>query len=186
MEKEAQAMRDYLAEYGSYEKKKWAITEEYEKRIREAATDGEKDSLRGELKKKLSDLDLKELKDGLNWEAVFGDLDKVSSESLQSLRTRLKEYIDTQKDLQPDSLKDLVRAIDSIDKKLSERNPFAALESSMSRVKSTRPRKPITRPWKKGLKPSRRTPGPHWMPPETRSRGHWPRLRMPCTAAWGR
>lgn len=137
MEKEAQAMRDYLAEYGSYEKKKWAITEEYEKRIREAATDGEKDSLRGELKKKLSDLDLKELKDGLNWEAVFGDLDKVSSESLQSLRTRLKEYIDTQKDLQPDSLKDLVRAIDSIDKKLSERNPFAALESSMSRVKST-------------------------------------------------
>lgn len=67
------------------------------------------------MKKKLSDLDLKELKDGLNWEAVFGDLDKVSSESLQSLRTRLKEYIDTQKDLQPDSLKDLVRAIDSID-----------------------------------------------------------------------
>lgn len=137
MEKEAQAMRDYLAEYGSYEKKKWAITEEYEKRIREAVTDGEKDSLQGELKKKLSDLDLKELKDGLNWEAVFGDLDKVSSESLQSLRTRLKEYIDTQKDLQPDSLKDLVRAVDAIDKKLSERNPFVALESSMSRVKST-------------------------------------------------
>jgi hypothetical protein len=137
MEKEAQAMRDYLAEYGSYEKKKWAITEEYEKRIREAVTDGEKDSLQGELKKKLSDLDLKELKDGLNWEAVFGDLDKVSSESLQSLRTRLKEYIDTQKDLQPDSLKDLVRAIDAIDRKLSERNPFAALESSLSRVKST-------------------------------------------------
>ena len=136
-EKEAQAMRDYLSEYGNYEKKKWAITEEYEKRIREAVTDGEKDSLREELKKKLSDLDVQELKDGLDWEAVFGDLDKVSTESLQSLRTRLKEYIDTQKDLQPDSLKDLVRAIDAIDKKLNERNPFAALESSMSRVKST-------------------------------------------------
>ena len=136
-EKEARAMRDYLSEYGNYEKKKWAITEEYEKRIREAVTDGEKDSLREELKKKLSDLDVQELKDGLDWEAVFGDLDKVSTESLQSLRTRLKEYIDTQKDLQPDSLKDLVRAIDAIDKKLNERNPFAALESSMSRVKST-------------------------------------------------
>ena len=136
-EKEAQAMRDYLSEYGNYEKKKWAITEEYEKRIREAVTDGEKDSLREELKKKLSDLDVQELKDGLDWEAVFGDLDKVSTESLQSLRTRLKEYIDTQKDLQPDSLKDLVRAIDAIDKKLNERNSFAALESSMSRVKST-------------------------------------------------
>lgn len=137
MEKEAQAMRDYLAEYGSYEEKKLAITKEYEKRIAEATTEGGRKTLQEELKEKMAGLDLKELKDGLNWEAVFGDLDKVSSESLQSLRTRLKEYIDTQKDLQPDSLKDLVRAIDAIDKKLSERNPFAALESSMSRVKST-------------------------------------------------
>ena len=136
-EKEAQAMCDYLAEYGSYEEKKLAITKEYEKRIAEATTEGGRKTLQEELKEKMAGLDLKELKDGLNWEAVFGDLDKVSSESLQSLRTRLKEYIDTQKDLQPDSLKDLVRAIDSIDKKLSERNPFAALESSMSRVKST-------------------------------------------------
>ena len=136
-EKEAQAMRDYLAEYGSYEEKKLAITKEYEKRIAEATTEGGRKTLQEELKEKMAGLDLKELKDGLNWEAVFGDLDKVSSESLQSLRTRLKEYIDTQKDLQPDSLKDLVRAIDAIDKKLSERNPFAALESSMSRVKST-------------------------------------------------
>ncbi len=137
MEKEAQAMRDYLAEYGSYEEKKLAITKEYEKRIAEATTEGGRKTLQEELKEKMAGLDLKELKDGLNWEAVFGDLDKVSSESLQSLRTRLKEYIDTQKDLQPDSLKDLVRAIDAIDKKLSERNPFAALESSLSRVKST-------------------------------------------------
>lgn len=136
-EKEAQAMRDYLAEYGSYEEKKLAITKEYEKRIAEATTEGGRKTLQEELKEKMAGLDLKELKDGLNWEAVFGDLDKVSSESLQSLRTRLKEYIDTQKDLQPDSLKDLVRAIDAIDKKLSERNPFAALESSLSRVKST-------------------------------------------------
>lgn len=68
------------------------------------------------MKKKMADLDMEELKEGLDWEAVFGDLDKVSTESLQSLRIRLKEYIDTQKELQPDSLKDLVRAIDSIDK----------------------------------------------------------------------
>lgn len=136
-EKEAGAMRDYLSEYGNYEEKKLAITEEYEKRIREASTDGGRKTLMAELKKKIADLDIKELKEGLDWEAIFGDLDKVSTESLQSLRTRLKEYINTQKDLQPDSLKDLVRAIDAIDKKLSERNPFAALESSMSRVKST-------------------------------------------------
>ena len=136
-EKEAKAMRDYLSEYGSYEEKKLAITQEYEKRIAEATTEGEQKTLREELKKKTADLDMEELKEGLDWEAVFGDLDKVSTESLQSLRTRLKEYIDTQKDLQPDSLKDLVRAIDSIDKKLNERNPFTALKTSITRLQST-------------------------------------------------
>lgn len=136
-EKETEAMRDYLSEYGNYEEKKLAITQEYEKRIAEATTEGERKTLQEELNKKLADLDMEELKKGLDWEAVFGDLDKVSTESLQSLRTRLKEYIDTQKDLQPDSLKDLVRAIDSIDKKLNERNPFTALKTSISKVQST-------------------------------------------------
>ena len=136
-EKEAEAMRDYLSEYGNYEEKKLAITQEYEKRIAEATTEGEQKTLQEELKKKMADLDMEELKEGLDWESVFGDLDKVSTESLQSLRTRLKEYIDTQKDLQPDSLKDLVRAIDSIDKKLNERNPFTALKTSISQVQST-------------------------------------------------
>ena len=136
-EKETEAMRDYLSEYGNYEEKKLAITQEYEKRIAEAATEGEQKTLQEELKKKMADLDMEELKEGLDWESVFGDLDKVSTESLQSLRTRLKEYIDTQKDLKPDSLKDLVRAIDSIDKKLNERNPFTALKTSISQVQST-------------------------------------------------
>lgn len=136
-EKEAEAMRDYLSEYGNYEEKKLAITQEYEKRIAEATTEGEQKTLQEELKKKMADLDMEELKEGLDLESVFGDLDKVSTESLQSLRTRLKEYIDTQKDLQPDSLKDLVRAIDSIDKKLNERNPFIALKTSISQVQST-------------------------------------------------
>lgn len=136
-EKEAEAMRDYLSEYGNYEEKKLAITQEYEKRIAEATVEGEQKTLREELKKKTADLDMEELKEGLDWEAVFGDLDKISTESLQSLRTRLKEYIDTQKDLQPDSLKDLVRAIDSIDKKLNERNPFTALKTSITRLQST-------------------------------------------------
>ena len=40
-EKEAEAMRDYLSEYGNYEEKKLAITQEYEKRITDATTEGE-------------------------------------------------------------------------------------------------------------------------------------------------
>ena len=136
-ENEAQAMRDYLSEYGDYEERKLAITQEYEKRIMDAATEGERMTLQEELKEKLSGIDMEELKDELDWESVFGDLDKVSTESLRSLRTRLKEYIDTQKDLQPDSLKALVQAIDSIDEKINGRDPFSALKTSMLQVKAT-------------------------------------------------
>lgn len=45
-EKEAEAMRDYLSEYGNYEEKKLAITQEYEKRIAEATTEGEQKHFR--------------------------------------------------------------------------------------------------------------------------------------------
>lgn len=190
-EQEAEAMRDYLSEYGNYEEKKLAITQEYEKRIAEAATEGEQKTLQEELKKKMADLDMEELKEGLDWESVFGDLDKVSTESLQSLRTRLKEYIDTQKDLKPDSLKDLVRAIDSIDKKLNERNPFTALKTSISQVQSTtcqsrKPRKPTTRPSGKERKPSNRMPRLRWMQRGTQSRRLWLKLRTPCITVWAR
>lgn len=51
-EKETEAMRDYLSEYGNYEEKKLAITQEYEKRIAEATTEGEQKTLQEELKKR--------------------------------------------------------------------------------------------------------------------------------------
>lgn len=131
MEKaEEQSMRDYLSKYGDYEERKLAITQNYETRIAEAKTQGERQSLQKEMERELSGLDVERLKGSLDWESVFGDLDKVSTDGLEKLRERLKEYITTQNDLQPDSLKELVGAIDAINEKVNERNPFAALSSS--------------------------------------------------------
>lgn len=131
MEKaEEQSMRDYLSKYGDYEERKLAITQNYEARIAEAKTQGERQSIQKEMERELSGLDVERLKGSLDWESVFGDLDKVSTDGLEKLRERLKEYITTQNDLQPDSLKELVSAIDAINEKVNERNPFAALNSS--------------------------------------------------------
>lgn len=137
VERQRIAMNQYLKEFGSYMEKRQAVIALYNAQMAKATTEGDRLSLAAQMERELSELDVEALKDGLDWEAVFGDLDKVSSESLHTLRTRLKEYIDTQKDLQPDSLKDLVRAIDSIDQKLNERNPFTALKASMLQVKSS-------------------------------------------------
>lgn len=128
---EEQAMREYLSKYGEYEEQKLAITQDYETRIAEASTKGEKQTLQKEMEKALSDLDTEKLKDSMDWEAVFGDLDKVSTAGLKKLREQLKEYIATQKHLAPESMKELVDAIGAIEAKVNERNPFAALRTTM-------------------------------------------------------
>jgi tape measure domain-containing protein len=128
---EEQAMREYLSKYGEYEEQKLAITQDYETRIAEASTKGEKQTLQKEMEKALSDLDTEKLKDSMDWEAVFGDLDKVSTAGLKKLREQLKEYIATQKHLDPESMKELVEAIGAIEAKVNERNPFAALRTTM-------------------------------------------------------
>ena len=129
---EEQSMRDYLSKYGDYEERKLAITQEYEAQIANAMTKGEKLALQKEMEKELSGLDVEKLKDSLDWESVFGDLDEISTEGLKSLREQLKEYISTQKNLQPGSLKELVRAIDAISAKVNERDPFAALRTTVN------------------------------------------------------
>lgn len=129
---EEQAMRDYLSKYGDYEERRLAITQEYEVRIAEAKTQGEKQTLQKEMEKELSDLDVEKLKDSLDWESVFGDLDKVSTDGLKTLRAQLKDYISTQKNLQPESLKELVRAIDSINETVNERSPFTVLRTTIN------------------------------------------------------
>ena len=86
---------------------------------------------------KIDELDLSDLKKSLNWEDVFGDLDRVSTKTLQSLRNKLQDYIKAEKNLSPDAVKAVVEAIEKIDEKLTERNPFSALKSSFTELRVT-------------------------------------------------
>lgn len=81
-------------------------------------------------------LDAEQFKKDMNWEQVFGNLDKVSTDTLKRLKVNLKDFISTQKDLSPENLKELVDAIERIDEKISERNPFDAMLTSFKALKS--------------------------------------------------
>lgn len=72
----------------------------------------------------------------MNWEQVFGNLDKVSTDTLKKLKSNLKDFISAQKDLSPENLKELVDAIERIDDKVSERNPFEAMSTSFKSLKT--------------------------------------------------
>ena len=80
-------------------------------------------------------LDAEQFKKNMNWEQVFGNLDKVSTDTLKKLKVNLKDFISSQKDLSPENLKELVDAIERIDDKVSERNPFEAMSVSFKSLK---------------------------------------------------
>lgn len=80
-------------------------------------------------------LDAEQFKKNMDWEQVFGNLDKVSTDTLKKLKANLKDFISAQKDLSPENLKELVDAIERIDDKVSERNPFEAMKTSFKSLK---------------------------------------------------
>lgn len=80
-------------------------------------------------------LDAEQFKKSMDWEQVFGNLDKVSTDTLKKLKANLKDFISSQKDLSPENLKELVDAIERIDEKVSERNPFEAMKTSFKSLK---------------------------------------------------
>ena len=133
---ELEAMNRYLKEYGTFLQKKEAITKEYNDKIAKATTEGDKKMLQKEMAEAIQNIDLSELKKGMNWEQIFGNLDKVSTDTLKKLKANLKDFISSQKDLSPENLKELVDAIERIDEKVSERNPFEAMTISFKSLKN--------------------------------------------------
>lgn len=133
---ELESMNRYLKEYGTFLQKKEAITKEYNDKIAKATTEGDKRMLQKEMAEAIQNIDLSELKKGMNWEQVFGNLDKVSTDTLKKLKANLKDFISSQKDLSPENLKELVDAIERIDEKVSERNPFETMSVSFKSLKN--------------------------------------------------
>lgn len=131
-EKDRQAWIDYNREYGSYQEKRLAITQDYALKIAAAETEGEKAILKRRREDELKELDFGEFKKTVNLADVFGNLDTQSTESLSALRDKLKEYISgAAKELRPSDLKQLQDALTNIDLKLADRKPFRELKRSM-------------------------------------------------------
>ena len=131
-EEEEQSWIDYNKEYGTYQEKRIAIVKDYENKIAKAKTGGEKASLKKERDKVLKELDLDNLKKGIDWASVFGNLDKVSTDALGRLKKQLQDFIKEQKNLSPENLKEIVQAINSIEQEEKQRSPFQAISDSFS------------------------------------------------------
>lgn len=92
LEAEREAMNRYLKDYGTFQQRRQAITDEYNQKIADASTDGDKLILQKQMEEALSDLDMEKLKDSINWELVFSDLGNASKKSLQQVKKQLDEF----------------------------------------------------------------------------------------------
>lgn len=123
-----EANERYLKSYGTFLQKRDAIIAEYTRKISEATTQGDKDILQKEMDKALSSLDLEKLKQGINWELVFGDLDKVSKESLNKVKQQLRDFKNSEeyKNMAVDQKKVIDEALNKIQSTLIDKGGLLA------------------------------------------------------------
>nr|DAY68155.1 MAG TPA: tail tape measure protein [Caudoviricetes sp.] len=128
-DKSSQSLIDYYKEYGTYQEKKLAIAQDYARKIAAAETEGEVKTLTRQRDDKLASLDFEEMKKGMDWEKIFGDLDKVSTDTLERLREKLKQYLEgIGDDISPESFKEVMDAFNNLDTELADRSPFEAMK----------------------------------------------------------
>lgn len=123
-----EANERYLKSYGTFMQKRDAIIAEYTRKISETTTQGDKDILQKEMEKALSSLDLEKLKQGINWELVFGDLDKVSKESLNKVKQQLRDFKNSEeyKNMAVDQKKVIDEALNNIQSTLIDKGGLLA------------------------------------------------------------
>lgn len=91
---EQQAMRDYLKEYGEYQEKRLAITEDYAERIKNAQNDGERKTLEAERDKTLADLDTQATKTTSAIGKLFADMSDKSIAEMRKIAKDGQEALD--------------------------------------------------------------------------------------------
>ena len=123
-----EANERYLKSYGTFLQKCDAIITEYTRKISEAATQGDKDILQKEMDKALSSLDLEKLKQRINWELIFGDLEKVSKESLNKVKQQLRDFKNSEeyKNMAVDQKKVIDEALSNIQSTLIDKGGLLA------------------------------------------------------------
>lgn len=136
-DKATQSLIDYNKQYGTYQEKRLAIAMDYARKIAAAETEGEADVLTRERDDKLASLDFEEMKKGMDWDKIFGDLERVSTDTLESLREKLKQYLEgIGDDISPESYKEVLDAFKNIDSELADRSPFDTMKKGYEDYKS--------------------------------------------------
>ena len=113
---EAQAMRDYLKEYGTYQQQKLAIAEEYAEKIRNAQSEGERLSLEKEREQAVANVNFSAIRQNVDWAGVFSEFGTMFQDEMERNLDALRDIMksDEFKAMQPTDQAQIVEAVDSL------------------------------------------------------------------------
>ncbi len=89
-----QAMREYLREFGTYEEKRLAITQEYAQKIKDAKTEGEKLTLGEQEKAEIQELEEQFGRAAQALSDLFGDAAKKSTAEIEKIIAKYRELLE--------------------------------------------------------------------------------------------
>lgn len=121
-----EAWNEYIIKYGTFQQKKEAITRKYADAINKAANAGEAASLQKEFEEALANLDLRKLKEEINWEMIFGNISKATKEQLTKIKMQLQEFKKSPefRNATPEQIQVIETAINSINDTLVDKGGF--------------------------------------------------------------
>lgn len=93
---EAQHMADYLKEYGTFQQRRTAIAEEYDRRIAEASDQWSRKTLEREKAGALQNLEIEAIKQSIDWGSVFGDFGTLFRDQLEPTIEKLRAITKTE------------------------------------------------------------------------------------------
>ncbi len=113
---EAQAMRDYLKQYGTFQQQKLAIAEEYAEKIKNAQSEGERMSLEKEREQAVANVNLSAIRQDVDWAGVFSTFGTMFQDEIKRNLDALRDIMksDGFKAMSPTDQAQIVEAVDSL------------------------------------------------------------------------
>ena len=93
---ELQHMEEYLKEYGTFQQKKLAMSEEYDRKIAEASDEWVKKSLEREKATALQNIEIDAIKQSVDWGSVFSGFGTMFRDQLEPTIAKLRAIAETE------------------------------------------------------------------------------------------
>lgn len=134
-----QEWNDYLSSYGTFLEKRKALEDKYA--MESSGLDQNSPvykKSKKEYEKSLQELTFDQMKKNLDWEAVFGDLSKMTKTMLDELETKLQSIIKNGKNLSVESIKEITEKLKEVQSERSQYDTFGASLRKLSDARATK------------------------------------------------